>query len=315
VVVVRSDSSAALGLAGAPPVRIGVINIMPRAETYEPCIVRPLDRAAVPLELVWIRLRSHVYASSDAQHIERSYVPYEHAIADHALDGVILTGAPVEELAFESVRYWGELSAILADCRARGPNVLGICWGGLALARQLGIEKHTFPRKLFGVFAETVLDAGHPVVGGSDDVFRCAQSRHSGIPAAHLEAARDAGVVRLLSHGADTGYTIFESADRRFLMHLGHPEYDSARLAAEWERDAALGRADVEPPENFDLRHPVNVWRSHCNELFARWLLEAARARSFVGRPSSSRRSSRELAIESTPDAPVTRATRRSRGA
>ena len=281
--LVSPDSTGLSAFWSLRPLRIGVINIMPHAEAYEPHIVRPVERAALPVELVWIRLRSHVYASSDPRHIDR-YSPYDRARDEQALDGVILTGAPVEELGFESVRYWPELSEILADCRARGPNVLGLCWGGLAMAQQLGIEKHVFPKKLFGVFDEIVLDPAHPIVGGSDDVFRCTQSRHAGIRSERLEEARADGVLRLLSHGVDTGYTVFESTDRRFLMHLGHPEYEVGRLATEWARDSALGRTDVDPPKNFDLRRPLNVWRSHCNDFFARWLLDAAKTRTAHGR-------------------------------
>jgi homoserine O-succinyltransferase len=272
VVLVKSDDGEA-GPAGVQrPLRVGVVNVMPRAETYEPYLVRPLERAALPVELTWIRLESHTYASSDAGTIERRYVTYARATSKHPLDGLLLTGAPVEEMPFESVRYWAELCAILADCRARVASVLGLCWGGLALARQLGIDKCRFDKKLFGVYAETTLDPDHPILGGGDDVFRCAHSRHAGIRPERLEEARDAGVVRLLSHGALTGYSIFESADRRFLAHLGHPEYEMARLVHEWERDSALGRTDVAPPANVDLTRPVNVWRSHGNDLFARWL-------------------------------------------
>jgi homoserine O-succinyltransferase len=257
--------------------RIGIVNIMPRAETYEPFLARPLARAASLVDLAWIRLRSHSYSSSDATHIDRNYVPYEEATRSKPLDGLVLTGAPVEDLPFEDVHYWPELCAILARCQAEGTSVLGICWGGLALAKQLGIEKCAFEKKLFGVFEETVLDPDHPILGGSDDVFRCTHSRHSGIRSAELEAARDGGVVRLLSYGKETGYSVFESADGRLLMHLGHPEYEATRLAHEWERDSAAGRTDVEPPKHFDLARPVNVWRSHCNDLFARWLLHISR--------------------------------------
>jgi homoserine O-succinyltransferase len=258
---------------------VGIVNVMPRAETYEPFLVRPLARAAVPVSLAWIRLRSHSYASSDRARIERSYVAYDEAVAAAPLDGLVLTGAPVEELPFREVHYWPELCDILSHSRAEVGSVLGICWGGLALAKQLGIEKHPFEKKLFGVFEETVLDAEHPIVGGSDDVFRCTHSRHSGIRVEDLEAARDAGIVRLLSHGQETGYSLFESVDRRFLMHLGHPEYEASRLVHEWERDAAAGRPDVDPPRHFDPARPVNVWRSHCNDLFGRWLLYLAHLR------------------------------------
>jgi homoserine O-succinyltransferase/O-acetyltransferase len=274
VVLVRSEDGAAPWLVR--PLRIGVVNIMPRAETYEPYLVRPLARAALPVELTWIRLESHTYASSDAERIDRHYVTYAQATSRLPLDGLLLTGAPVEEMNFESVRYWVELCAILTDCRAKVASVLGLCWGGLALARQLGIDKDRFDTKLFGVYRETTLDPEHPVLGGSDDVFHCTHSRHAGIRPERLEEARDAGVVRLLSHGLETGHSIFESADRRFLSHLGHPEYEAARLVHEWERDSSLGRVDVAPPANFDPAKPANVWRSHCNELFGRWLQDVS---------------------------------------
>jgi homoserine O-succinyltransferase/O-acetyltransferase len=267
------------------PLRIGIVNIMPRAETYEVYLARPLERALLPVEPVWIRLASHRYQSSDAEHIERAYVTFDDAIRRGRLDGLILTGAPVEELEFCDVHYWAELCEILNFCRERVAGVLGICWGGLALANQIGIEKQLFEKKLFGVFRNVALDPEHPIVGGSDDAFWCTHSRHSGIRSADLESARDAGLVRLLSYGPETGYSIFESADRRFLAHLGHPEYEASRLAHEWERDLALGRSDVKAPQNFDPSCPVNVWRSHCNHLFARWLRQVALARASEASP------------------------------
>ena len=264
----------------ARPLRIGIVNIMPRAETYEAYLLRPLARTRLPVSPVWIRLQSHRYASSDASHIERRYLTFDRAMAREPLDGLILTGAPVEELEFRDVHYWAELCDILRVCRASLASVLGICWGGLALAKQLGIEKSLFEKKLFGAFQNEVLDAEHPIMEGSDHLFWCAHSRHSGARAEELEAARDAGVVRLLSYGRETGHSVFESTDGRFLMHLGHPEYEAARLAHEWERDSALGRQDVEPPRNFDPQRPTNVWRSHCDHLFSRWLRYVALRRA-----------------------------------
>lgn len=261
------------------PLRIGIVNIMPRAQTYEPYLLRPLERVLLPVEPVWIRLASHLYGSSDAERIRSRYVTFEAALGQAPLDALVLTGAPVEELPFERVHYWEELSELLRFCQREVRSTLGLCWGGLALANLLGLEKRVFPRKLFGVFQNRFLSPEHVITGGSDDLFWCAQSRHSGIADRELEGAHDAGTVRLLSHGADTGYTLFESHDHRFVMHLGHPEYEAARLVHEWERDASLGRADVEPPRNFDPQRPHNVWRSHCNELFSQWLRYVDRER------------------------------------
>jgi homoserine O-succinyltransferase/O-acetyltransferase len=277
-----SRPAAGTSCASTRPIRVGIVNIMPRAETYEPYLLRPLERVLLPVEPVWIRLASHQYASSDITRIRSSYVTFEEALNEKGLDALVLTGAPVEELPFEQVHYWPELSELLRFCSRNVTSTLGLCWGGLALAKQLGLEKHSFPKKLFGVFQNRYLSPEHVITGGSDDAFWCAHSRHSGVPDRELEAARDAGVVSLLSHGADTGYTLFESVDHRFVMHLGHPEYEASRLVHEWERDTSLGRVDVEPPRNFDPRQPQNNWRSHCNELFSQWLrfVDQARART-----------------------------------
>jgi homoserine O-succinyltransferase len=268
---------------GNCPIRVGIVNIMPRAQAYEPYLLRPLERTLLLVEPVWIRLASHEYASSDLSRIRDSYVTFEEALSTGRLDALVLTGAPVEELPFEQVHYWAELCEILQFCSRRVPSTLGLCWGGLALAKQLGLEKITFPKKLFGVFENRYLVEDHVITGGSDDGFWCAQSRHSGVADRELEQARDSGVVSLLSHGPDTGYTLFESSDQRFVMHLGHPEYEADRLVHEWRRDSSLGRGDVEPPRNFDPEQPRNVWRAHCNELFSQWLRLVAERR--VGVP------------------------------
>ena len=215
------------------------------------------------------------------RHIARRYLTFEQATSTSPLDGLILTGAPVEELAFEEVHYWPELVAILQQARRTIPSTLGLCWGGLALAKQLEIDKQLLPKKLFGVYRNRNLNPEAGVLGDSDELFWCAHSRHSGIRDEVLERAAADGRVDLLSHAPETGYSILRSSDRRFLMHLGHPEYDAHRLAFEWERDRALGRTDVEPPRNFDATSPKAVWLSHCETLFSRWLAslrEAQRA-------------------------------------
>lgn len=270
-----SLTAPSLGLAelrSARTLRVGIVNIMPRAETYETYLLRPLARATLAVSPVWIRLRSHEYGSSDSEHIRRHYIPFDDAIRAEGLDGLILTGAPVEELEYCDVHYWSELSQILQFCRANVASVLGLCWGGLALAKLLGIEKRPFASKLFGVFRDRNLVPDHPILGGSDDLFWCVHSRHAGIRDEDLETARDLGIVNLLSHGPRTGYSLFESADGRYLMHLGHPEYEASRLREEWIRDSTLGRPGVGPPENFNLVRPASVWQSHCNDLFLQWL-------------------------------------------
>ena len=223
--------------------RIGILNIMPKAETYEFNLLQPLGRSVLQVEPVWIRLRTHVYKSTNQDHLQNVYVSFQEALEKGRLDGLIVTGAPVEEIPFEQI-----------------------------LAKYLGIDKVSYEKKLFGVYETRNLDLSHPVTGGMDDVFLCPQSRHSGIRDEDLERERDAGVVNLLAYAEETGYTIFESSDRRFLMHLGHPEYHSRRIVEEYLRDRKLGRKDVQYPKNFDVEKPVNCWRTHRTEFFSQWL-------------------------------------------
>ncbi len=252
--------------------RVGILNIMPKAETYEFSLLHPLGRSVLQIEPVWIRLKTHKYNSSDQSHLEKLYVPFEEAVAKQHLDGLIVTGAPVEEIPFEEVIYWEEVKRILKYARNNVSSTLGICWGGLALAKFLDIDKVVYDKKIFGVYETVNLDREHRVTGEMDDVFWCAQSRHSGIPDDILELERDKGNVHLLAHAKDAGYTIFESTDKRFLIHLGHPEYEPRRLIEEYQRDQGKGRTDVEPPRNLDLKNPVNTWRSHRTEFFSQWI-------------------------------------------
>ena len=260
-------------------VRVGIVNIMPRLEAYEPLLLEPLARAGREVEPVLIRLETHGYTSSDHAHLDRHYRSFWAAIADSELDGLIITGAPVEELAFDDVGYWPELASILDYARTRIASTLGLCWGGLALARLVGIPKLRYPRKLFGVFEHRRLVDDSPLLVGQPATFLCAHSRHAGIGDAELELAARDHRVRLLGHSRDTGYTLFETPDHRFVMHLGHPEYVADRLVFEWERDRKLGRDDVEPPRAFDPEHPVTTWHDHREQLFGAWLdlISAAR--------------------------------------
>lgn len=254
------------------PLRVGILNIMPKGELYEPLLLYPLSRTIIQVEPVWLRLRSHSYKSTDQSHLEIYYDYFDNAIAERKLDGLILTGAPVEEMEYKDVHYWNEITEILSYARKNITSTVGICWGGLALAKMLDIEKEMFSKKLFGVYETRNLDRTHPITGDLDDIFWCVQSRHSGISDKILEEAKNSGIVNLLAYSEFGGYTIFESSDRRFLMHLGHPEYEPQRLIEEYNRDINLGRKDVFPPANLDLNNPINRWRSHGLEFAAQWL-------------------------------------------
>lgn len=252
--------------------RIGIMNIMPQAEDYEYSLLFPLGRPLIQIEPVWLRLKTHRYNSTSKSHLDQFYVTFDEAIREQRLDGLIITGAPVEEMPFEKIYYWDEVQEILEYARKNVASTLGICWGGLALARFLGMEKEKYDRKKFGVYEVKNIDPSHRVTGELDDVFYCPVSSHSGIPDAVLEKEQKKGNVNLLAHSNQAGYLIFESSDQKFLMHLGHPEYANDRLIIEYRRDRKKNRDDVAPPENIDLKNPVNRWRGHCLEFFSQWI-------------------------------------------
>ncbi len=252
--------------------RIGIMNIMPEASSYEFNLLSPLGRSILQIIPIWIRLETHDYTSTDKEHLDKLYISFSEAVRDHYLDGLIVTGAPVEKIEFDQVRYWDEIQRILKYAQKNIVSTLGICWGGMALAKFLNIDKTMYPSKLFGVFETRNLIENHPITGDLDDIFWCPHSRYSGIADAVLEEERDKGILNLLAHAEETGYSIFETPDHRFVMHLGHPEYNSGRLVHELVRDQEKGLADVPPPKNFDSDAPVNRWRSHRNEFFSAWI-------------------------------------------
>jgi homoserine O-succinyltransferase len=252
------------------PLRIGILNIMPLGEKYEFNILHPLGLSVLQLEPIWIRLESHNYKSWEPKHVDDIYVTYEEAMRDQPLDGLILTGAPVETIDFEDVYYWEEIKTILSDARKNIPSTLGLCWAGFVMAYLEGVKKLNYDHKLFGVFELKNLAPDHPIIGELDDVFFCPQSRHAGMPDEAMEEASESGRLKLLAYGPEAGYSIFSTTDDRFIAHTGHPEYNANRLAEEAKRD--LGNPEVPAPVNFDFNNPLNRWRSHRNIFFAQWV-------------------------------------------
>ena len=216
---------------------------------------------------------SHVYSSSNTWHIARRYVTFGQATRSLPLDGLILTGAPVEELSFEEVYYWPEPGMILQQARRTILRTLGLCWGGLAMAKQLGIDKQVSPKKLFGVYRNRNLNPEAGVLGESHELFWCAHSRHWASATRSWKARRRRRACRAPQPRA---------RDRLFDLPEQRPPFPHAPRTPRVRRapagvrmdpvNRALGRTDVEPPRNFDPASPKAVWLSHCETLFSRWL-------------------------------------------
>ncbi|MBU0756464.1 MAG: homoserine O-succinyltransferase [Nanoarchaeota archaeon] len=252
-------------------IKIGIINIMPKAEEYEKNLLFALGKTDHLIEPVWIRLSNHSYSSSNKEHIEKNYIYFDDAIRK-GIQGLILSPAPVEDLLFEEVTYWNEILDILKYAEKNLASTLGLCWGGLALAKYLGIEKENYEKKIFGVYKTSNLLPHHIITENMDDSFYCPQSRHAGISDDVLEAEQRQNHLTLLCYTKNAGYTVFESNDKKFLMHLGHPEYHTTRLVEEYARDIKNNRKDVPVPFNVNLKNPENMWRSHSKEFFSGWI-------------------------------------------
>ncbi|NOZ13232.1 MAG: homoserine O-succinyltransferase [Acidobacteria bacterium] len=253
------------------PLRIACINIMPEAHVYEAFLVSSLKRAGYTLSPVWIRLARHAYRSTPPDHLSEHYVSFGEALAKGPVDGLILTGAPVETFPFSAVTYWPELSEILMFAKENIPGTLGLCWGGIALGKLMGLDINVYEKKLFGVFEGQSV---HPDIsfGGENGEFHCPHSRFAGISPASLRSVTENGSVRILATGPETGDFIFESGDRRFISHLGHPEYPPSRLIREWNRDREKGHSGVAPPAHFNPEKPKNTWELHTEAFFSYWL-------------------------------------------
>lgn len=252
------------------PLRIGILNIMPLGEQYELNLLNPLGLSVLQIEPVWIRLESHAYKTWPKGHLDELYVTFAEATKESPLDGLIVTGAPVEHLEFEEVEYWDEITELIDTARSSCASTLGLCWGGFALAYLAGIEKINFEQKLFGVYELKNLRPNHSIMNALDDKFFCPQSRFAGLSDAAMENAADDGRINLLAYGRESGYAIFESSDQKQLMHVGHPEYNASRLAHEAIRDQ--DDPLVPPITNFDFQNPVNRWRMHRNTFFQQWI-------------------------------------------
>ncbi|MEI6696860.1 MAG: homoserine O-succinyltransferase [Bacteroidota bacterium] len=250
--------------------RIGLLNIMPEAEKYETKILRMITQQLISVETVLIRSSFHAYKTTDKHHLEKFYSTFGQAIANKKIDGLIITGAPVELMPFENITYWPELTEIFNYAQKNIISTLGICWGGIAIGKFLGINEIILDKKLFGVFPSTYHQEKHWINNSSKPVFNCPQSRYAGLNEEELELAENNGNIRLLVDSSEAGHYVFESSDERFLAHLGHPEYDIQRILSEYERDQIKGLNLI--PQYFDVKNPVNTWQQNSNDFFSAWL-------------------------------------------
>lgn len=255
------------------PLRIVILNLMPKKIETETQLLRLLSNTPLQVEVDLMQTATHVSKNTPAEHLIHFYQTFDD-LRENKYDGMIITGAPVENLSFEDVDYWHELCEIMEWSRKNVYSTFHICWGAQAgLYYHYGINKKPLEKKMFGVFSHENLAPTHPLMRGFDDVFYAPHSRHTGLDeTALLNCDR----LTLLSFSKKAGIYIAASKNGRRFFVTGHSEYDRETLAGEYERDLQKGAA-IDLPENYfpnddPAKVPILRWRSHSNLLFANWL-------------------------------------------
>ncbi len=255
------------------PLQIVLLNLMPKKIETETQILRLISKSPIQVNVEFMQMGSHESKNTPADHLVKFYQSFDE-LKDRKYDGLIVTGAPVEHLAFEDVDYWGELCRVLAWSRTNVFSTMHICWGALAgLYFRYGVHKHTLPSKLSGVFPTHLCDEYQFLTNGFDEVFLMPHSRHAALDEDDL--ARVPCLVTL-GRGEQTGSSLIARPDLREVYVTGHFEYGKHTLREEFERDAAKGM-DPRPPVNYypdddHTREPVLSWRSHANLLWRNWV-------------------------------------------
>ncbi len=255
------------------PIRIGLLNLMPLKEDTELQILRSLSNTPLQVDVVFVNVSSHVSKNTSTSHLNKFYLPFTD-IKDQKFDGFIITGAPVEQIPFEEVDYWEELTEIMEWTKTHVTSTLHLCWGAqAALYYHYGINKEPLEEKLFGVFWHKVLNRKIPLVRGFDDVFLAPHSRHTDVP---VEKLRADDRITILAESEKAGVFLSMAEEGRQIFVMGHPEYDRITLDGEYKRDLSKVLPIKMPenyyPENNPENKPLLTWRAHGNNLYTNWL-------------------------------------------
>jgi homoserine O-succinyltransferase len=255
------------------PLRIALLNIMPTKIATEVQLLRLLGNTPLQVDITLVHPASHIPKNTSVQHLATFYKTFDD-IAGERFDGLIITGAPVEQLPFEQVDYWNELCDIMEWSKHNVFSTLHICWGAQAgLYYHYNVPKHPLPKKLFGVFPHTVNIKHTKLFRGFDDVFYVPHSRHTTVKREDLEKVSE---LIILSESESAGVYAVISSNGRQIFLTGHSEYDSDTLKNEYIRDLNKG-LDIGIPVNYfpdddPGKEPLATWRSHANLLFSNWL-------------------------------------------
>ena len=255
------------------PLKIVILNLMPVKITTETDLIRLLSNSPLQIEIDFLHMESHTSKNTPVEHLNTFYKGFDE-ISISNYDGMIITGAPVEQMEFEDVNYWPELTKILDWAKSHVTSTLFICWAAQAgLYHYYGIPKYPLNEKMFGVFEHMKFEQYNPIFRGFDDVFYVPHSRHTEV---RSEDIRKVPELTLLSESPESGVYMVMARNGREFFITGHSEYSPETLDIEYKRDIEKG-LPINMPQNYYRdndpdNEPLVRWRSHANLLFSNWL-------------------------------------------
>ncbi|MGB7317304.1 MAG: homoserine O-succinyltransferase [Planktotalea sp.] len=272
VMVVSEDQAARQDIR---PLRIGLLNLMPKKIQTENQFARLIGATPLQIELSLIRMSEHQTKNTAAEHMESFYRPFSE-VKSEKFDGLIITGAPIEHMPFDDVTYWDELREVFEWTQSNVHSTLGVCWGGMAMINYFhGVQKHLLDAKAFGCFRHSNLVPASPYLRGFSDDCVIPVSRWTEMRQDEIDA--HAGLTTLLA-SEGSGPCLVEDQAHRALYIFNHFEYDSGTLKQEYDRDVAEGTPINIPmnyyPNDDPSQTPQNRWRSHAHLLYGNWINE-----------------------------------------
>lgn len=254
------------------PLEIAILNLMPTKIVTETQLMRLLSNSPLQVNITLISTETYTGKNTPVEHLKKFYKPFSE-LKNMKFDGMIITGAPVEEIDFSEVKYWDELKEIFEFTKKNVNSTMFICWGAQAALNYFyGIEKHRLPEKLFGVYEHKKLVKYDRLLKGTDDRFYMPHSRHTTIYAEDIMNCKD---LVLLASSKKAGASIIRSKDNKFIFITGHAEYDRDTLEKEYKRDLEKG-LKIAPPENYYVNGKNGdikmCWASTANLIYMNWL-------------------------------------------
>ena len=255
------------------PLRIVILNLMPLKITTETDLIRLLSNTPLQMDICFMKLQSHTPKNTPVEHMMMFYKSFEE-LSSQKFDGMIITGAPIENMDYEAVEYWEEIQAIFNWSRTHVTSTMFLCWGAMAgLYHFYGIPKYPLPKKMFGIFQQQTLNPALPTFRGFDDTFFMPQSRHTEVRKEDILAHKE---LEIIAESPESGVSIVMARGGREFFITGHLEYAPDTLDREYKRDKGK-RDDVDVPVNYYMNNnpakpPIVTWRAHANLFYSNWI-------------------------------------------